>query len=258
MNPQEVKIVIIGTGNIATSIGNILFSKGFKIIQVLSRSLKGSNLAIKLNANLIHETKEIDSSANLILLCIPDDGLTKEFASTLPDSPLICHCSGSVGLDVLAEKPMNGVLYPLQTFTLGRTPNFTDIPVFIEASNSKSLELLHFVANEISEKVSVLDSKKRSIIHLAAVFASNFTNQMLVISEELVQETGLNFDILKPLVVETIEKANLVGAKNSQTGPAKRGDQKTINKHLEMLSENPDYQNIYKQISDLITKEHSI
>jgi predicted short-subunit dehydrogenase-like oxidoreductase (DUF2520 family) len=143
-----------------------------------------------------------------------------------------------------------GVIYPPQTFTDHKLQSFRTVPLCIEASSGKNLLLLKSFADSLSEKVYMINSDQRRILHLSAVFASNFTNFMVAISQELLLENGMDFRILEPIIRQTAGNASFDDVFKMQTGPAVREDRETILEHLQLLSNHPDYKEIY----DLITR----
>jgi predicted short-subunit dehydrogenase-like oxidoreductase (DUF2520 family) len=145
----------------------------------------------------------------------------------------------------------------LQTFSSGRKVDFTDLPVLIETSDSQTSELLKLVAESMNCKVLFSDTEHRRMLHLSAVFVSNFTNHMLTEGMKIALKAGFPFDILIPLINETISKALDIGPEISQTGPAVRNDNNTIEKHLELLSFSPELQRIYKEITLAIMHYHN-
>ncbi|MEJ0029786.1 MAG: DUF2520 domain-containing protein [Bacteroidota bacterium] len=167
------------------------------------------------------------------------------------------HTSGSQPLSILdfSAAANIGVLYPLQTFTKTRQIDFKNIPVFIEASDSVAEKKLTTIAKAITTKHKKIDSEERKGLHVAAVFASNFPNHMLRIAKELMDERGLNFEWLKPVILETINKALATGPEYSQTGPAVRGDLEILDEHMKYLKSDKTLAKIYEIISqDIIDK----
>jgi predicted short-subunit dehydrogenase-like oxidoreductase (DUF2520 family) len=177
----------------------------------------------------------------------------------VPEGAILVHTSGSQPLDILqfAATPHTGVFYPLQTFTKGRTIDFRNVPVFIEASDSDSEKQLTSMAKMLTTKFRKISTSERKALHVAAVFASNFPNHMLRISKELMDENELNFDWLKPLILETINKALAVGPEYSQTGPAVRGDLEILDEHLKFLKKEKATAKIYEIISQDIINRNS-
>jgi predicted short-subunit dehydrogenase-like oxidoreductase (DUF2520 family) len=149
-------------------------------------------------------------------------------------------------------------LYPLQTFTKNTKLNYSEIPFLIEANNSRTLNFIKNIASLISENVVETNSEQRKNIHIAAVFACNFTNYLYTIADNLLENQNLSFDLLKPLIKETTRKAIEFKPEQNQTGPAKRKDLNVINKHLKALNQTPDIQKLYKIISDMIINLSSI
>jgi predicted short-subunit dehydrogenase-like oxidoreductase (DUF2520 family) len=148
------------------------------------------------------------------------------------------------------------VLYPLQTFSKAKKVDFTDIPFFIESENNNTDKVLVALAKSISKKVYKITSKDRKALHVAAVFAANFTNHMLYIAQELMKENKLSFDWLKPLIAEMINKSLSIGPENAQTGPARRGDLEVLDNHLKFLEKDEQVAEIYKVVSQHIVDQY--
>jgi predicted short-subunit dehydrogenase-like oxidoreductase (DUF2520 family) len=158
-------------------------------------------------------------------------------------------------MTVLERFPKHGVFYPLQTFTKTKPVDLSEVYFGIEASGKDVYEQLFQLAFTLSEKVQSMSSAQRKVIHIAAVFACNFTNHLFSISKQILEKEQLNFELLKPLVNETVEKAFLLGPDQAQTGPAIRGDEKIIQQHLQYLTDIPDLQNLYRLLSENIRKQ---
>ena len=165
----------------------------------------------------------------------------------------VAHTSGAVSIEVFEASQISnfGCLYPVQTLTLHEQVDYRKLPLLIEGSSAKALADVEEIATSISEYVKRIDSDTRLRIHLACVFANNFTNHMLTIADDLLRAKDIPFDILEPLLKETISKAMKYGPENCQTGPAARNDQATMKKHLEMIVR-PETKKIYEAISQRI------
>ena len=246
---------MFGAGNVAVHLADALVYAGNQIVQVYSRTLASAEpLAARVYARPITDLSEVDLTADLFIFSLNDNGLIDIINQVQFSGQLALHTSGTLPLDVFKGKTENyGVLYPLQTFSKFRKVNFTEIPLIIEASSPRDLTNIRNLAVSLSSKVIIVDSAMRRQIHLAGVFASNFSNHMFVLAEQMMKQSGLSFDLLKPLIYETTVKALETGnPSTSQTGPALRGNQQIMDKHMEMLATNPNLQQIYKQISDNI------
>jgi predicted short-subunit dehydrogenase-like oxidoreductase (DUF2520 family) len=149
-----------------------------------------------------------------------------------------------------------GVLYPLQTFSKAKKVDFKTTPIFIESNTEEAEKVLTLLAQAISQQVAKITSEERKALHLAAVFASNFTNHMLTISKDILQQNSIDFTFLKPLILETITKSLALGPDQAQTGPAMRGDLEILDKHLEFLQEDESVAEIYKVISQHIVDRY--
>ena len=181
----------------------------------------------------------------------------------LPESCIVIHTSGTKYLDELRQlieiysdvPAETGVFYPLQTFSREVPISFTDIPLCIEASEPKIEQVLIQLAQDISNVVYLMNSAERRILHVSAVFACNFTNHLLTISKRILDAEHLEFDLLKPLIRETIRKAmEAPDPAMVQTGPARRGDQQIIETHLDYLERYPAWQGMYEVLSESIRR----
>ncbi len=249
-----ISIVLIGTGNIATHLfDTFLLYDTLNVLQVVGRSkISLTNFRNKTNTCLLSSTIK---KADVYIVAVSDDAISSVASKIKHLKGIVVHTSGSAHLDSLSDCKNRGVLYPLQTFTKGVKINFRKIPICIEARQKKDLKTLQFIAETISEFVYEISSEQRSYLHLSAVFVNNFTNFMFTIGYELCKENNLPFDILKPLINETVHKINLLNPMEAQTGPAKRNDVTTMQRHLELLKTN-NQKNIYKLLSEAIKKKY--
>jgi len=253
-------VSFIGSGNLAWHLAPALDNTDFAVREIYSRNPKHAQALVEklYQADVKLSLDFSESPSRIFILAIADDSIaTVAQELILPDRAILVHTSGSQPLHVLeyAATPFTGVYYPLQTFTKSRKPNFSEIPVFIESDDDATQKVLVSMAKAISTKVYTISSEKRKALHVAAVFASNFTNHMLTLAQEVVHDNKLDFELLKPLIVETINKAMALGPDNSQTGPARRGDLEILDKHFEFLSDNESTAELYKIISqDIIDR----
>ena len=248
------KIVLIGAGNVGTHLGLALHDAGLDMLQVFSRNHESAgNLAALLEADPVHDPAAVSGDADLYVLAVSDDAIGQVAQQIRPEGKFLVHTSGSVPMDIFRPFTAHyGVIYPLQTFSRHRKIDFRQIPVCLEANSISNMERLNRLVSEISEDVRSVPSDQRRLLHLAAVFACNFPNYMYRVAEGIVNSAKLDFDILRPLILETAMKVQEAGPLESQTGPARRGDREVMEKHLALLSTNPDLQRLYKEISGQI------
>lgn len=257
-----MKICILGSGNVAHHIGRALFRAGHKIVQVYGRNKRTSKaVAKRCNAEAIQDIEKLNPEAHLYLICVSDNAISS-VASSIPfqltNKQIIAHTAGSIPINTLKKAGKKyGSFYPLQTFSKNRKLSFKKIPMCIYGSDKKTIKKLTTLAKSISEDVRYIDDQTRKKIHLSAVFTCNFVTHLIAEAESLLSDSNVDKSILTPLIQETISKTISIGAANAQTGPAKRGDSKVINSHLEMLKQKPATQKLYKQLSKAITKFHN-
>lgn len=251
---SEIKISIIGAGNLATQLGITLFNEGYLISQVYSRSKKNANiLSKKINANAISDIKKLSADASIYIIALKDDAIEIIAKQLKLKDKIVVHTSGSIPMDILKNCSSNfGVFYPLQTFSKIKKADFKTIPICIEANNNTASITLQYFAKSISGNVKKINSLQRKKIHLAAVFACNFSNHLYGIAEGILAKEKLSLDLLRPLIEETVNKIKDKKPGEMQTGPAIRGDKKTMEAHLKLLSKDKKLQKIYKLMSESI------
>lgn len=254
-------ITFIGAGNLAWHLAPALDNTDYAVREVYSRSRKNAEtLVSKLYEAEAKDSLDFsDSHSQIFIMSVPDDAIEEiSHQIILPDSATLIHTSGSKPLSSLgyAPTPHVGVLYPLQTFTKGRKVNLKEVPLFVEGEDSETEKILLKLATSISKEVHVLSSEKRFILHLSAVFSSNFTNHMLAIAETIMKQNKLDYGWLKPLIAETINKSLEIGPSQAQTGPARRGDLEVLDKHMESLKKDEPLQEIYRLISQHILDKY--
>ncbi len=250
-------IVLIGAGNLATQLGIALHNAGYFISQVYSPTKKSANLlAKKINAVAITDFKKLDLEAAIYIIAVKDDAIANVSKKLNLKDKIVVHTSGSVEMNILKNTSKNhGVFYPLQTFSKNKKVDFSSIPICIEANNKSTSTSLTYFANSISNHIQKVNSEQRKQIHLAAVFACNFSNHCYSIAENILKKNKISFNILQPLIEETANKIKYNSPSEMQTGPAIRGDKKTMNAHLKLLSKKKLLKEIYKLMSDDIAKK---
>jgi len=251
-----MRITIIGSGNVATHLGAALKNAGHQIVQVYSRDRRNAALlAYHLKSEAIDTLDAIIADTGLFIISVKDDAIGEIAKELARYNKLIVHTSGATGLGVLLQYTQKaGVFYPLQTFSKTKEVNLNTVPLCIEGADEKITQTLEELARSISNNIYRVDSEKRRILHLAAVFACNFPNYLYYASGQLLQQHGLDFNMLRPLILETAEKVQEHTPADVQTGPAIRNDEKTMQAHLQLLHDNNELQQVYSLLSQLIIK----
>lgn len=246
-------IVLIGAGNVATHLGLSLQKAGFDIAAVYSQNTTHCNdLAQKLNAKAAAGLSQLPTNADLYILAVTDSAI-KQVAAELPKvSGMVVHTSGVAPLSVLHQHNRAGVFYPLQSLNKQVATSFKDVPILIESTDPQDLTLLESIATKLTATPYQINSEQKKMVHLAAVFANNFTNHLYSIAHQLLQSQGISFDLLLPLITETARKVQTELPQSVQTGPAVRNDIGTIQAHLELLQHHPQYRQLYDLFSQSI------
>lgn len=243
-----IKVVVLGAGNVAHHlITAFQRASDINVSQVWARH-NGSFGHLLPSEFICNDLSQLQN-ADVYILAISDDAIIS-LSSQLPfTDKLVVHTSGSVAMEALNDKNRKGVFYPLQTFSKSKTLDFSAVPICIEAINDSDYKTLEKVAKAISKVTYTINSDQRKALHLSAVFVSNFVNHLYQIGQEICEANQLDFAILQPLILETADKILTLSPKEAQTGPAKRQDTKTINAHLNFLTEKKQ-----KEIYKLLTK----
>jgi predicted short-subunit dehydrogenase-like oxidoreductase (DUF2520 family) len=246
-----IKVTLIGRGNVSYHLDKAFNStKEVKVLQVLGS--RANELKKALQNKGIHQNLV---NSDICIVAVSDNALGVVLQLLKKIKTFTVHTSGSVPMAIFPKNMKSGVFYPLQTFSKDRNLDYKTIPICLEAKNSNNLVLLKKMAHSISDTVHEIDSSQRKQLHLAAVFVNNFTNQLYQVGHELCEENKLPFDLLKPLIKETASKTDSLPPHEAQTGPAKRGDQNTIDAHLKQLK-NQNHKEIYRLLTDSIQKTH--
>lgn len=250
---------MLGAGNVSMHLSKALINSGHPVVQVWSRNKHNAvDLALKIGANSIDDFKEINEDVDLVIIAVNDDSIAS-VAALIPkkESRIVLHTSGSTDISVLNMHFKSAVLYPLQTFSKEVELDFGKVPLCIEATDVETQTQILNLSQELSENVQVVSSANRIKLHVAAVFACNFTNYLYTISQNLLEESGLSFELIKPLIFETVNKITVNSPENVQTGPAKRNDEEIMLKHLKILGSNAEWQELYRLISQNIVKKYT-
>lgn len=266
---DKLKICLIGAGNVAWHLAPALARVGF-LAQVASRSGESAlELARRVNAcqeeaasqpvagqcEGVAGIENLMLDADLYLIAASDDAIAGIAASTPPFPGVWAHTSGSVGIDVFAgKKERYGSFYPLQTFSKEVCVDMEQVPFFIEGSDPESTAVLMGLAGEISRSVTLADSSLRRDLHIAAVFACNFVNQLWVEADALLRRRGLDISCMVPLIQATAAKIADASPADVMTGPARRGDTGVIRSHIESLPQ--EMRPVYRMMSERILQRY--
>lgn len=245
-----ISITLIGSGNVAQHlIKAISKSSQLDLVQVVARNPE--TISHLISSDKIISDYTTIKEADLYLISVSDNAIAEVSSKLEFENRLIAHTSGSFSMDDLQSKNRKAVFYPLQTFSKNKDVNFKEIPICLEAQTKEDLDLLKKIASLISDKVFEIDSVQRKSLHVSAVFVSNFVNHLYSIGNTICEENNVPFEVLKPLILETASKIEMLSPNDAQTGPAKRNDTETINAHLKFLSDE-NQKNIYKILTKSI------
>ena len=249
-----MKVLIIGAGNVATVLGRLIKVAGHDIVQVVSRSMDNAGeLAAELGCTAAVSFAKMNKDADLYIAAMSDASLNEIKENITLGDKMIVHTAGSVPMDVLKGVSSNyGVMYPLQSLSKESQCADLKIPLLIDGNNEYTLQVLQELAGSISSMVSVMKDDDRLKLHVAAVVTNNFTNHLYSLAYDFCKKEGIDFNLLQPLIEETALRLEKYPPAEIQTGPAKRKDIITLDKHLRVLNTHPQLRSIYLKMTDSI------
>lgn len=248
-----MKVTLIGAGNLATQLGKSLKKTGVTISQVYSRTEDSARtLGELLETEWVTDVTQVHDEADIYIFSVKDSvlcDLISEVCKGRGDK-LFLHTAGSMPMSCFEGKALRyGVFYPMQTFSKTKDVDFERIPVFIEGNSIETEDVIRILANKLTQRVIRLSSADRKYLHLAAVWACNFTNYCYTVASDILSEHDIPFDVMLPLINETTDKIQNICPKAAQTGPAVRGDKNVMSQQLELMSDRADLQELYKMLS---------
>jgi len=241
-----MEMVIIGSGNVATVLGHRFREAGHRIRQVYSREADhAARLGEELGCDAVSRWEALSRDADVYLVALSDDAVRGLGEHVSLPGKLVLHTAGAVSRKVLLDVSVNsGVLYPLQSLRRELRP-YPEIPILIDANLEEDRERIASLARSISGQAMEADDEQRLKLHLAAVLVNNFTNHLYTLAAGYCQAEGVDFSMLLPLIRTTAERLSVSAPAEAQTGPAKRGDLATIQRHVELIDNYKDIKEVY-------------
>lgn len=255
---RTMNITIIGAGNVATQLALAFKKAGHRVVEIYNRSNEaGQELAKTVGAGFTSDIQNL-ADADVYIVAVKDDAIEERAKQLNVNGKIVAHTSGTKTKDLLQASSANyGIFYPLQTMTKAMKVDFKNVPVLVEGSNEDTTRTLEQLAKSISQNVHRVDEEQRQWIHVAAVFANNFTNHLYGISEKLLLAHNLPFEILKPLIFRSIENLATHSPNDIQTGPAARNDLQVIERHIQLLSDDVRLKKVYEILTQSIIASQS-
>jgi predicted short-subunit dehydrogenase-like oxidoreductase (DUF2520 family) len=255
MHPSSFKICIIGSGNVAHFMGKKLLHSQHQVVQIISPNIEHARkLAEVLNCDYADIITNINPIVDVVILAINDDAIKKIAPNDLLKTKIVIHTAGSVSLeDIQHLSPRTACIWPVYSISKNNLPSSSHIPLAVNFSSIDLKDILLNLAQSMSSNVFLLNDEQKMIAHVSAVFANNFSNHLFAIAEKLLDKQHIPFDILIPLIKNTVEKLNNHSPADNQTGPAIRKDEKTIQKHVNLLTDSDKiiYEMLTKSIQEL-------
>ena len=249
-----MQIVIIGSGNVAYHLAKAFKESGVEVSQIFGRNATELSKISK-ELQIPFSTENL-ADADLYLISVSDSSIAEVSTLIKKENVLVAHTSGSVSREALVGNYRKSVFYPLQTFSKSKKLDYKKIPFFIDAENEEDAEILKNLALKISENVMFANDEKRKYIHLTAVFACNFVNHLFARAKEISDSQDIPFEYFFPLIDETTQKIHELEPKLAQTGPAVRGDNRILELHEQLITEEEKLK-IYKTLNESIKKMYS-
>lgn len=260
MIDNNLSIVLIGAGNVATHMAKAMHAAGLAVLQVWSRTMASAQrVAGMIGCEAVCDYDRLRTDADVYIVSVKDDALPGVIANVCARCPgaVFLHTAGTMSMRLFEGHARHyGVVYPMQTFSKDKPLDFKQIPVFVEAVDERALAVARRVANALSCNVHDLPEQDRKWLHVAAVFACNFSNACYAMAERLLRQHGLDFSVMLPLVDETARKVHSLSPEAAQTGPAVRHDHVVMGEHMSMLGGQDDLRTVYRLMSDFIENTH--
>ncbi len=253
---EITSVSIIGAGNVGWHMALAMHQHGITVINIVSRNqTNAKELASLVSAKAASGPEQLVRVPDLCMLCVTDDALEDVVKTYTNAGTVVVHTSGSTGMEIFDSESSNtGVFYPLQTFTRGREMTYDRIPFLVEGATHTVTVRLMQLARKISGTAIETNAELRRKVHIAAVFACNFSNHMAAVANNMLKESGLDFSLLRPLLEETADKLQSMDPQDAQTGPAVRSDMKIVQSHITALKDRPDEAMLYKLLTNNIIR----
>ena len=248
-----MRIAFIGAGRLATNLGLTLLGAGHEIVSVYSRTMQSAEaLAERIGGKPVDRAENLPMEADAYIIAVKDSALAEVIPAVTKgrEHQVFMHTAGSMPMSMFQGMARHyGVFYPMQSFSKERPVDFAEIPTFIEANDEKAMQVIRRLAESITERIYPLSSDDRQYLHLAAVFACNFVNHCYAMSAEILEQHGMSFDVMLPLIDETARKVHQLHPQEAQTGPAVRYDENVIRHQIQLLREHPFMKDLYERMS---------
>lgn len=251
-----MNITFIGCGNVATVIARLCEDKGHKIEQVIARDkIAGEEFAKRFNCLLVNFNEQPNKNTELVIVALSDNSLPDAIHNLNFGTVPVMHTAGSCDIKVIQTMSTNfGVLYPLQSLRK-EMETIPEIPFLIEGSNDNVLQFIKTFAETLSKSVTIQNAEQRLRLHTSAVIVNNFTNYLFGVAEKFCNDERVDFKLLLPLIKQTAERVQDHSPLSVQTGPAVRGDNTTLDKHLRLLTGYPKLRTLYMRLTDGIMND---
>ncbi len=251
-----MNILIIGTGRMAYHLGHAIRKAGHGIIGITGRDAqKLADLSRFLECPALRWNQDLPA-ADITVIATSDDAITGVSERIKERSGIVAHTAGAVDLDVLAPHAHRGVLWPIQTLSHGAPTDLSDIPLIVDGNTTEAREGMLKLARSISGSVLQLTHAQRERLHLAAAITSNRPVFLVREAQRLLRQENLPPGLLMPLWRTTANNVSTIGPDHALTGPAHRGDTRSVRKHLDQLTDEPDLRRIYADLSRMIMKAY--
>lgn len=251
-----MNIFLIGTGRMAYHLGHAMHKAGHSIVGITGRDpQKLADMSRFLQCPLVRWNQDWPA-AEVAVIATSDDAIAEVSGRIRPSAGVVAHTAGAVDMDVLAPHEHRGVLWPIQTLSHGAPTDLSDIPLMVDGNTAEAREIMLKLARSISGSVLQLSHAQRQRMHLAAAITSNLPVFLVREAQRLLRQENLPPDLLMPLWRTTAANVSAIGPEHALTGPARRGDTRSIRTHLDELASDPDLRRAYAQLSSMILKAY--
>ena len=249
-----MRISFIGSGNVATHFALAMYNRGHVIEQIYSRDLShAQHLADRVVAEPINSFDQLRPTSNVYIIAVTDDALYDVVLDLHLNDALVLHTSGAVPIKVLKKTSSRyGVIWSPQSFVRDVAVEYNQLPFCIEGSDEETEKEIAEFIGMISPYIYHTTFKQRQYLHLSSVFVNNFSNALYAVAQQLCKRHKIDFEILYPLIMTTAKRVQWGDVKYQLTGPAVRGDEKTLDAHRKLLAKDPDLLNLYNELTNIL------
>ncbi|HUQ49140.1 MAG TPA: Rossmann-like and DUF2520 domain-containing protein [Terriglobales bacterium] len=264
MKKKSVKqaVAIVGAGNLGRVLALALHATGYRVTEIITRASSGSKatqLARKVGAKVVEMGRTAESSADVVWICVPDDAIftvAKELARTKTAwrGKVVLHTSGALNSKELSALKRKGAAvgsaHPMNTFVKTSKANLRGVPFAVEG-DARAVTAGTTAGKALGAEVFRIKAEAKVLYHAMGAFSSPLLVSLLYAGERVGREAGLREPrkVMERILRQTVSNFVREGSAAAFSGPIRRGDMKTVQRHLKELRRVQGTEAIYKVLA---------